>query len=462
MAASDSLIKRASEELEDFISAVVPDEIAALIGKRRVIDLNKESGKYRLRLFGICSSNVDSRVMRDVKEILQVKYATIVGMIIEDLIAEARSKGKNEIKAMSKGLSNSRYNFEKTAASVLDKSLVAENCFFDSIPLHMKPLNEAPSRSYNTSFNSGFGEPYGLEARTRIKNPNGDLHKNAAATRLNAYKTNTYRAHYENLMRKKSNSALNGLSQKDLAAFIDSDYNIDSLPDSHKQIITDKHKKSIKDAWQAASDEIDYYQNTNSEYLGSLASAEANKYTEVQVRQSFNTTVNIMPIEASKILEVVGHTRDRSILYNYIKLRAGTNSFWKDFVLNLDEIDRAVQRNVSNSLDDRILTSMMRKGGTLTPTLFSDIAEAKYYILVLDKSDVDTLIDKYKLDIRKNSALHLLFDKYNLLSLCIVDQIKKDVYIYSSDDPTSYDTVNYAVDNDTDKLMQMFTSLARN
>ena len=458
MSATDSLIKRASEQLEDFITAIVPDEVAALIGKRKIVDLNKESAKYRLRLFGIASSNIDSLVLEDIRKVLIAKYEVMVNQIIEDLVMEAQSKGKNPVKAITKGLSNSRFSLEKNVATTIDRATIAENVIFDIPSLVEKSLNEA-------SYDPTMGNANQINVRVMGNSPFKATYKQAVKnheSRASASAARDSYAYGAKLLKKFNKKAGTTITEKDYVDLMTNNFDQQTLTKygiaslSPDQI--DKLKSINTDVTQRYND----LYSTDDELLRARAQYDQNKKAEIQVNFSFKTDVNMMRVEADKIIDIIGHTKDRSLLYNYIKLRAGKNEFWRDFVLNLKEIDKKIERDISSSQEDRLLNSMMRKGGVLTPQLFADISEAKYYILALDKTDVDMLLEKYEFDIRKTNSLHALFDKYNILSFVISDQIKKEVMIYNSDDPTNYEIISIAHNADVDRLTSLFSSLARN
>jgi hypothetical protein len=180
------------------------------------------------------------------------------------------------------------------------------------------------------------------------------------------------------------------------------------------------------------------------------------------IRFDVLTTVNMVPIDAPKLVETVGTTKDRSILFNYIKLRAGNSSPMQGFLMNLKEIDKEVQRNVSDSMEDRILASMMKKGGFLIPEYFSELTESRHYVMCIEKSDADMLRSNYGFDLRKPNALRTLFDRYKILSLVIVDSVSKNLIIHDSDNPLTGVTVNYDKSMDNNEALDTFMKLVRN
>jgi len=180
-----------------------------------------------------------------------------------------------------------------------------------------------------------------------------------------------------------------------------------------------------------------------------------------QEKIQFKVDVSLMTVEAEKVIEAIGTSKDRSNLFNYMKMRAGASGFFKDFVLNLKEIDKEVARDTSDSLSDRLLASMMRRGGFLTPMAFSDIEEAKYFLLVLEQCDADTLKSQYGFDISKPGTLQLIFKRFNILSLVLVDNMKKNIVMHDSDNPLKSTIYNYESGGNSDQMASLFAALAR-
>ena len=185
------------------------------------------------------------------------------------------------------------------------------------------------------------------------------------------------------------------------------------------------------------------------------------KGKDFNFRITFNTKVNMVPVESDKLLEIIGNTKSRSVMFNYLQYKAVAIPFMKGFLLNLKEIDKEVKRNVSDSLEDRILSSMSSTGGFITPKFFSSLAEARHYVICLEKSDVDTLKSEYGFDLKKPNALHILFDRYRILSLVIVDTVGKNITFYDSDNPLRGIIFNYEKDMDPSNALSVFSKMLR-
>jgi hypothetical protein len=181
----------------------------------------------------------------------------------------------------------------------------------------------------------------------------------------------------------------------------------------------------------------------------------------VEGKVQFSVRVSLMNVEADKVVDIVGTSRERTNLFNYIRVRAGAGSFFKDFILNLKEIDKQVERDTSQNLTDRLLGSMVRSAGLINPLKMGDLTEAKYYIMTLEQSDLDVLRSKYNFNLNKPNALHTLFNTFNILSLVVVDTTRKTMRMYDSDNPLKSTIFSYDNGGDPDQIASLFAALAR-
>lgn len=503
--ASELLVNKAAEELGEFVDHIVPDAVLTFFGKKKVTDLNVEAAKMNLQLYGVSSDNVDSKVLADIQEIMEAKYAAIVGTLVNDVVAAAARKGKDPRKAVRNRLANSEFAADSALGKMMDKITLGESIVFGT------PLHESRTMGSVTARGTASTFTYRLTTDTAPISVNGKLHRDGrkfvndlaskAAKNRNEISTNRELKYYlkhdelsKNIedfrdqieeekekirksVSRQSGSAIRqdvvnrnkGRPMSPQMLNMEVARRIDALANERirRELGQDEARlKAMEQNFEralrhhtAAEDEA--LEAIDSELAG-YADAKSRMIQSYDVPASITTRVSIMPVEAHKLVETIGSTRDRSVLFNYIRLRAGIGSFWKDFITNMKEIDKAVERNTSMNLEDRILASMIRKGGFLTPELLSSIGEAKYYILVLDKTDIDAMKDNYGFDVRKANNLRMLFDKFNILSLVVVDQIKKDLIMYDSNDPVKYYVVNYSKNTDRDQMFNMFASLTRN
>ena len=135
----------------------------------------------------------------------------------------------------------------------------------------------------------------------------------------------------------------------------------------------------------------------------------------------FSVYVKMIMVEFDKLRETIVSTKNRDNFFQYLKYRAGASSFFKDFVLNLKEIDKEVERDTDQSLAARILNDMIRSSGFMTPKIIGDLNETRHYALVLDKGDVDILKRSENMDIQNKGNLNRLFEKLRILNLLVID-----------------------------------------
>ena len=382
-----TLIDRASDKVQDLA--------ANLFSKtrfRKITDINKESKKLSLELYGVYSSNISPQTMMAVQKLMAAKYTSSVASVLKLLvhqINEARQNGQkvDTVGTVHRVLANSGETNNNAIQSVADRVNFAENVVFNKSTLSStaKVLSEAGNN------NAGLGDA-------------------VAGTRM------------------------------------DFDINIE-IP------VRDDAGKIVR---EPAYDEDGNVIKRNGNIV----------YNNVVIPDNLKfdvlTTVNMVPVEAPKLVETIGTTKDRSILFNYIKLRAGNSSPLQGFLMNLKEIDKEVQRNVSDSMEDRILASMMKKGGFLIPDYFSELTESRHYVMCIEKSDADMLRSNYGFDLRKPNALRTLFDRYKILSLVIVDSVSKNLIIHDSDNPLTGVTINYDKSMDNNEALDTFMKLVRN
>ena len=157
-----------------------------------------------------------------------------------------------------------------------------------------------------------------------------------------------------------------------------------------------------------------------------------------------------------KLLPAIASIKERENFYNYLKWRAGTASFFKDFVLNLKEIDKDVARDTSSNLRDRLIKEMTKSSGLLAPKFWGNLAETRYFTLIVDKSDLEVLQRTYNLDLESKSSLQRVFNNLRLLSLIVVNQDRSELTFYDSDNPSRFNVINYKKVVSDDDLLKRF------
>jgi hypothetical protein len=222
----------------------------------------------------------------------------------------------------------------------------------------------------------------------------------------------------------------------------DAKYDTKSLSEANSSSTTAKSKN-------AATAEI-------LSFINSLKNDNTN-LKEKNTSMVYSTTMNSIAVDSSKLIDLLVTTQNRDILFNYFKSVASTSgSIFKDFILNLDEIKKDVERRYSDNISDRILSDIVRGGGFLVPSLISNLREVKHFTLTITANEVDIIEKKYGMDLRSSAALNMLFDKYNLLSFVIYNQENSNMTIYSSNNPLAGIVVDTGKsENEMDKLFSL-------
>ena len=344
-------------------AGMIPDEVLDKVNPhRRITDLNQESKKLTLTLFGVFSDNISKTTAQTLNRILQAKFLVQFDIAMTMLAArlhDARANGEtvDTVRATQIAISNGGKSLSNTFQTANDRSSFHENVSF--------------------SFNK--------------RSLSGEMLSEAG----------------------------------------------------------DREKKSVEDTVKLSGVHVD----------GSILARTKGEGSKSEVLAYVK--VEMIPVEASKIVDIVGSAKSRSVLFNYYQYRAGKGSFLKDFLVNLNEIDKEVQRNVSDKLEDRLFTDMAKSGGFTTPELLSHVSECRHYILLLEQSDVDTLRSQYHFDLKKPNSLHMVFDRYKVLNLVIVDQIGKNVTFYDSDNPLRGYVFNYEKDLEDSNALSVFSKMLR-
>lgn len=190
------------------------------------------------------------------------------------------------------------------------------------------------------------------------------------------------------------------------------------------------------------------------------------KYTTVagkadKLEMTVFIRTQIIAVDASKIIEAMGSTKGRSMFNSYLEWRAGSNGFFKGFLLNLKEISRQVDRDTSKSMEDRILGSLLTKGGFTRPKMLGEITELKNYNLIISTDDADRLYRENGLNLSKAADLKKIFNGLNILSLVVVDEVKGRAIFYESSNPTSMAVISFKSLAETEKLASLFATINR-
>jgi hypothetical protein len=394
--------------LTKFINSLIPDMIKDVIGKGKITDINKASSILKLNLYGVYSDNIQDTTMSHVKKALEAKYFSVVQHLITRIAIETRSD-ENLLDNIRQKLANGEQEDAKDGI----------NARFDRLALAESVEEIIAGVMSKVVFNEqALGAQMTMLVEKKVPSA-GQVAANDRLTHNDGSKFTPTQAN-DTIARTNAESTLKAALSHKHGDDNGSTFSMDIVIPAHGE-----HPASA--------------------YL-----------------LSFNVNVRMLNVEAAKVIEAVGTTRDRSNFFNYLKFRASGSyaSFFKDFILNLKEIDKTVHRDMSANPADRMLNDMIRRGGTMVPEHFSDLFEAKHYFMIVEQSDADVLRTKHGFDLNKANALTLLFDKFNILSLVIVDTAKKSLRIYDSNSPLRSVIVSYGRDSQDD-MASMFSTMLR-
>lgn len=180
-----------------------------------------------------------------------------------------------------------------------------------------------------------------------------------------------------------------------------------------------------------------------------------------QISLTVFVRVSIIPAEADQIVDVLASARNRNNFYNYLEHRAGNTKFFSGFVLNLREIRKQIKRDTSKDLTERLLGSLLTKGGFTRPKMLSDITEFKNFVLIISSDDADRLNREHGINLTKSSGLNTVFSNLNILSLMVVDEVKNRVSLYESNRPAEWTTFAVNDMRDVDRIARLFQNMNR-
>lgn len=407
-------------QVSKFIDMLIPSFFRDLTGSGKITDLNKAASILRLDLYGVYSDNIQDTTMLHVKKALECKYFAIVQHLITKIAIETTAS-----ESLLDNIKNRLANNDKGAKAHI-------GAHFDRLALAESVEEIVAGVMSKVVFNE---QALGAQMTMLVEK------RGTTAGEI------SFRANEQDRADESGGK------------------------DGKKAAVTPAHLRSAKMAHTIAANNA---KAVLSNHGSGPVSAEGSTFEmniSIPARNgsdptvyalSFHVNVRMLNVEAAKVIEAVGETRDRSNFFNYLKFRASgsVGSFFKDFLLNLKEIDKTVKRDMSTDPADRMLNDMIRQGGVMTPEYLSDLTEAKHYFMILEQSDADVLRTKHGFDLNKANALTLLFDKFNILSLVIVDTAKKTLRVYDSNSPLHSVVVSYGRETQDD-MASMFSTLIR-
>lgn len=205
---------------------------------------------------------------------------------------------------------------------------------------------------------------------------------------------------------------------------------------------------------QAANEKTGYSQITRTQYNIQYA-AEFGSGTLTMV---VTTEVSSMEVDSTKLLEAMASAKNRNIFASYLAARAGTIPWFKGFLLNLGEVRKQVNRDLSKNIGERALGSLLSRTGFTRPKVIGDITEFKNYSVVITADDADRLIRDYGINLTKTSDLVKVFANMNILMLFVIDPLKERATMYQSNRPTEMLVTSIKSENELIRFSKMINS----
>ena len=419
MAIEDTILKFKKD-----LSEIVASLFSASTG--RVSDINKEAEKNTFRMYAVISSSVPDAVRGNISKQLEVKIGATISSIIQRTVE----------------------------SSDQDISSFFANKF--------RPLGSDPNtlNAMSTSHDVVFEKLAMLDEAKLQKSSKEDLDKKARETRQRAA-GNFEKARQNEVKRdaelhqrgvNKINKHIANSEAKNGPIKTPEEFNgrrmfIDSTVKTNSNIST-RSKDYVVSAGSVFSQTI-YFKDKDGNF--------GNNSMEL----TFRVIVNLMVVPADKLITAIADTKDRSNYYNYVSARAGSSTFFKDFLLNLKQINKDAKRDTSKSLEDRVISSMLSAGGVTMPHLIADMIETKHYTLILDKGDLDTLEKSHNMTIFNNdNGIKMLFKNMKILTLVVVDQIRQELVYFDSNDHTKFNVISYKRIDSQEDLYKLYQSLS--
>lgn len=457
----------------------ISDYVPLIAGSKgsAINDLNKEANKNTVTLYTVLSDNVPASVSAILAKNIYIKYTAAIMTILQNTILKDPKEAQNFFSTKF-GYDNSKVQgyvdtvlgstMVENLLNTIDESSMLD--LIDSIQINESSisntsLNEAKFRKVARNNALAQHSPNSMTASQlriskAIKNPN------PTNTSANAGIFNTELSQFERDAELEAQRELEAEAYEELLARsknLKQELSVKALEEKQRRLIDSTVNLKIEEVSDS------YFggdKSNNVAYLnfGGKISASFklldNNLTPVPITISFHMNVKMMRIEAHKISEVIKSTRERDNFYQYLKYRAGASHFFKDFILNLKEIEKEVERKTSANLAERLLNDMVRTSGLTMPKILGDISETRHFILVLDKSDVDDLRRVERIDVESRGPLEKLFNSLRILSLLICNADRSELTFYDSNDPSKYDIQNYSrLTNESDALKRFISNM---
>lgn len=423
------MIKDFRDAAGDILVAV--KDLLHFTNTRSVNDFNKAARKNELTTYSLVSDNVTSEIFSRLSAGLEAQLLANIKAIVTNAVLADPGKAVDFVK---NNFTNNGDMTDKLKSAVTDLS---------------DHLNEGLSISeMNISFNNSLTEA-DISIGGRDDASKGRINDTYSTNRT----ANDISIKDKNKKYKKATKHIDKKSDKYTISKLNHDAEINSI-----NAAVDYNETNFKvnaAAIDRAAVQLPGHFHEFSIKFTSLAGRVEKLDVTVFIR------TQIIAVESSKIIEAIGSTKGRSMFNSYLQMRASGNGFFKDFLLNLKEIEKQVNRDTSKNMTDRILGSLLTKGGFTRPKMLGEITEFKNYNLILSTDDVDRITREQGLNLSKASDLKKIFNGLNILSLLIVDEVKGRVIFYESSNPANMTVVSIKTLAETEKLSALFSTINR-
>lgn len=176
----------------------------------------------------------------------------------------------------------------------------------------------------------------------------------------------------------------------------------------------------------------------------------------------------LYPLSSEDIVShLVSKTRDSNTLMNLIRVSTGEISFFKDFLLAIDKNKAEALTYSKKGSANKLWKVLERRANKskLNAMLARKNDATAITTLVISQNEVDYMKKEYNVDFDQIKVVRNLFDKYNLLCVCIVDEsLEIAKFMYDTGDDM-WETLPFsalekeASDNTYKKVVNLMTKV---
>lgn len=404
-----------------------------------ISDLNKRAAENTVNLMVLFSSNVPSKSQQKFTEAIAIKTKLTLQTVIDSFLGSDPEATVDSLHAMLRNSNGNIMSPLGNLASRLSESLEEQGIQGASIqfkkglsetvivPSHQTLgviLNEAP----NTSGTNSAGNSNGSNNSSSRQRDN-NIRTSATGQR---YSVNRGSANYR--------------------------VTVNDLTSRH-----DVNRITEINGTNGNSTESKYF-SSQSHFVFDITGINRDGI-ELKTKFAFTVKINALTIESSELISGMGEINQRDTFFQYLKMRSGKASFFKDVLINIKALKTMAKRNSSNRLEDRIISELINGSNVLAPTFLRDLVEFKKFICVITLDDADILKSTHGLSITNGSHLYRMFDNMNMLTLVVADvqdESNIGVTLFDSDNPTLALSYRIKNGNDTESMIKkLFSGVIR-